>query len=77
MDSIHLRRIEDQEKEYSSAYETYRHGRERYNELYETALRPTSLQKRQMTKSESVALISRETRRRIDDTIDRLRIIQD
>jgi hypothetical protein len=50
---------------------------QRYNELYETALRPTSLQKRQMTKSESVALISRETRRRIDDTIDRLRIIQD
>mmetsp|Transcript_21776 Transcript_21776/g.32277 ORF Transcript_21776/g.32277 Transcript_21776/m.32277 type:complete len:128 (-) Transcript_21776:31-414(-) len=77
MDSIQLRRIEEQEQQYSSAWETYRNGRERYNEQYETALSPSSLQKRRITKSESVVFISRETKRRIDETRDRLRIIQE
>lgn len=77
MDSIHLRRVEKQEQQYSFAWETYRSGNERHNEQYETALRPTSLQKRRMTNSGSVIFISRETRRRIDESRDGLSIIQE
>lgn len=77
MESIHQRRLEDQDEIYAEAWHNYRDQTERYNEQYETALRPTLLQQRKLTKSASVRFLSRETKNQIKDARDRLTVIQD
>jgi len=77
MESIHQRRLEDQDEIYAEAWHNYRDQTERYNEQYETALRPTLLQQRKLTKSASVRFLSRETKNQIKDARDRLAVIQD
>lgn len=77
MESIHQRRIEDQHEMYVEAWNNYRDQKERHNEQYETALRPTLLQQRKLTKSKSVSFLSRETKSRIKDARDRITVIQD
>lgn len=77
MESIHQRRLEDQDEMYEEAWNKFRDQRERHHEQYETALRPTLLQQRKLTRSQSVTLLSRETKKQLQDTRDRMIVIQD
>lgn len=50
---------------------------QRYDEKYATALDPSLALRRKITRTNSVVFISRDTRQYIDESKDKLRLIQE
>eukprot|EP00558_Chaetoceros_sp_UNC1202_P007443 CAMPEP_0197251138 /NCGR_PEP_ID=MMETSP1429-20130617/55925_1 /TAXON_ID=49237 /ORGANISM="Chaetoceros sp., Strain UNC1202" /LENGTH=131 /DNA_ID=CAMNT_0042713141 /DNA_START=26 /DNA_END=421 /DNA_ORIENTATION=- len=77
MDSLHQTRIEERDKIYAYSWENHKMQKDRHNEKYETALRPSSLQKRRLTRSETVVFLSPTLTKRSSNTFDRVRLAQE